>query len=159
MSTSQTINGLQHYLPDSTDAEFGAVLSSLMAGMAYKQTALVVFSGASGLAAGAYRYLPPGYGAASADVPYMRAPFAGRLRGMRVRARTAPDANVTLAVVVGSNEDTTATLNSGTTTASYSNSTGVAVAAGDLVYVYAVAAGGYTSGGADLSVSFILEAA
>lgn len=163
MSTSQTINGLQHYLPDSTNAEFGAVLSSLVAGMAYKQTALVVFSGASGLSASVTAYLiPAGYAAVASSELFWRAPFTGKLlqAGLYVRARTAPDAQLTLDLRKnGSSITGNAVLSSGATTETTGQLTSTSVSAGDTLSISVTPAGGYTSGGADLSVTLCLVAA
>lgn len=88
MSTSQTINGNQHYLPASDDAEFGGVLASLLAGLAYKQLGHFVFF--QTVTAGGAAYMSPGYGAGAADAASHVAPCAGRIVGTYARCRVAP---------------------------------------------------------------------
>jgi len=161
MSTAATINGLTHALPDTSDVEWGGILSSYLAGLAYSRRALFAFGASSGLIAADYVALVPGYAAAAPlmDRPNVTAPFSGVLRRLYVRCRTAPDAQVTVSVVVGNDQSTTAVLSAGTTTASYSSPTGVSIAAGDVIYATAACFSDYTSGGLDLFATFAIEPA
>jgi hypothetical protein len=155
MSTSQTINGLQHYLPATSDAEWGGILSSYLHGLSYAKRSLVVFCGASGLAASTLSYLVPGYAAVSASEAKLVVPFAGVAGRIYVRARTAPVGGLVSLIVNRNGALATMPIDLavGATTNTDWGTFTFSVSAGDLISVSATPAGGYSSGAADLTVS------
>jgi hypothetical protein len=159
MSTSQTLNGLQHYLPDRNDAEWGGILSSYLHGLSYSKRAIFVFTAASGLAASTTAWMiPGGYAAVSADEIRMPVPFTGTLvqAQLWVRCRTAADAILTLDLRKnGSSITPFAQLAAGQTATSAGMISPLTFTEGDLLSLSVTPAGGYTSGGLDLSVVFV----
>jgi hypothetical protein len=161
LSQSLTINGLTHARPDASDAEWGGILSSSLHGLSYSKRALLVFQAPSGLSTSA-RGMRPGYEAVDSSIPSIPVPFTGKLiqAGLHIRARTAPDANLSFDLRKnGSSITGFCQLNSGSTNAIGGQITSLDVAAGDLLSLTVTGAGGYTSGGADLMVSFAVMAA
>lgn len=161
MSTGVTINGLQHYVPDTGDAEWGGILSSYLHGLSYAKRAVAVFGHTgSGLVASTTSWLVPGYGLSNDEV-FWTVPFTGVIlqAGLWVRARTAPDAHLVLDLRKnGSSITASAQLNSGATTAQAGMLTSTSLSAGDRLSISVTPAVGYTTGGADLSISLVVNA-
>lgn len=160
MSVAVTINGTSYTAPAKGDTGWAATTSSLLQALCGVAAGVYQFGGASGLAAGAARYLAPGMIAASTTEYVFRTPIGGKLSKLYAVATSAVSGDSCVIRVRTSSNGTqansalTCTIAASGTTASDTSNT-VTVAAGDYISVSATAGAGYSSGGANLDVRFL----
>lgn len=161
MSTAVTINGTGYTCPVKGDTSWATTTTALLQALCAASSTMFQFGGASGLSAGNARYLAPGMIAASTTEYLIRVPIGGKLSKLYAVATSALSGDSCVIRVRTSSDGTQANssmtctiANSGTTASDTTNT--VTVAAGDYISVSATAGASYSSGGANLNVSFLL---
>ena len=160
MSSAVNINGTAYTQPTSGDTDYGATFAALLSALCAAGSGIFNMGAASGLSAGNARYLGPGDSAASATELLFRFPVGGKLSKLyAVTTSAVVGDSLVLRIKTGStsspsNSALTCTIAAAGTTAADTSNT-VTVAAGDYMSVSATAGASYSSGGANLRVSFL----
>jgi hypothetical protein len=154
VSVAGTVNGVAVTLPTSGDTDNAATFAALLSALVGASASWLQFGAASGLTTSAV-YLRPGNVAADSTEVLLVAPKAGKCSMLfAIGTSNAAGGNVRVTVRKnGSDTALTCDVLSGASAASDETNT-FTVAAGDTLSVKALGLSGYTSGLANLQVSF-----
>jgi hypothetical protein len=153
MSTAVTVNGVARAVPVKDEKNYAAELAALLSSLCGLLATQFHFMVASGLTTSAVYARPSG--AADSTEVFLHVTKAGKLSNLYVKGTSnAAGGSVTVTVrVAGADTALTCTVASGAATANDTSNT-VSVTAGQTVSVKCLGNSGYTSGLANLGISF-----